>query len=112
MSTQYSEEYNLTIQRQLPINILLQVAYVGSQGHRLLATRDINPGNPQTCLDLITLGQGCGPFLEDSPYPFTLPARATLHLPYASPTTPRVPNIPCPAHTLTSSPAACTATGA
>ncbi len=112
MRTQYSEQYNLAIQRQLPGNILLQVAYVGSQGHRLLATRDINPGNPQTCLDLIAVGQGCGPFLEDSPYSFTLPAGAVLHLPYASPTTPGGPNIPCPANPLASAPAACTVTGA
>ena len=29
-----------------------EVGYVGSQGHRLLATQDINYGNAQTCLDL------------------------------------------------------------
>src|SRR5262249_32355980 len=43
---QYSNQYNLTIKRELPGNILLQVGYVGSQGHRLLASYDLNHGNP------------------------------------------------------------------
>src|SRR5258708_14635813 len=65
----------------------------------------------------MALGQGCGALLEDRPYPapggsFMLPAGATLHLPYASPTTPGGPNIPCPANPLASAPAACTVTGA
>jgi hypothetical protein len=54
MRTQYSEQYNLTIQREVAKDMLLQVGYVGSQGHRLLASRDLNPGNPQTCLDIIS----------------------------------------------------------
>jgi Carboxypeptidase regulatory-like domain len=121
LRTQYSEQYNLTIQRQLPGNILFQVGYVGSQGHRLLATRDVNPGNPQTCIDLSNLPtaafsmsstKGCGPFLEDSFYSFTLPAGTTFHLPYSSPTTPGSPNIPCPANPLVSAPGACTIVGA
>ena len=52
MRSQYSAQYNLTIQRQLTNDMKLEVGYVGSQGHRLLATHDINYGNPQTCLDL------------------------------------------------------------
>ena len=50
--TQYAEQYNLTIQREVAKNMVLQLAYVGRQGHRLLASQDLNPGNPQTCLDL------------------------------------------------------------
>jgi len=38
MRPQYQNQYNLTIKRELPGNMLLQLAYVGSQGHRLLAT--------------------------------------------------------------------------
>jgi hypothetical protein len=96
MRPQYSDQYNLTIKRELPGDILLQVAYVGSQGHRLLATYEVNPGNPTTCNDLAAQGQGCGPFGEDSAYSFTLnlPAGQTFHLPYVgSPT--GGPNIPC-----------------
>ena len=108
---QYSDQYNLTIKRELPGDILVQVGYVGSQGHRLLASYEINPGNPTTCNDLNTVvGAGtCGPFGEDLPYSFTLPAGGVFHLPYAPPPSPGSPNIPCPP---THAPAACTITGA
>ena len=72
LRTQYTAQYNFSIQREIAKDLLLQVNYVGSQGHRLLASHDINPGNPQTCLDLINLGQGCGPTAEDNTYQFTL----------------------------------------
>ncbi len=75
---QYSDQYNLTIKRQLPGDILFQIGYVGSQGHRLLASYEINPGNPTTCNQLNTiLGAGtCGPFGEDSAY--TIPAGTVI----------------------------------
>jgi hypothetical protein len=76
MRTQYSVQYNFGIQRQLRQDLVLQVNYVGSQGHRLLAIHDINFANPQTCLDINTvLGAGsCGPFGED--FTYTIPAGA------------------------------------
>jgi len=87
MRTQYSAQYNLNIERQLAQNLVLQIGYVGSQGHRLLASHDINAANPQTCLDIITLANNnpnsvssygapgsCGPFLEDNQFTVTLPA--------------------------------------
>jgi hypothetical protein len=87
MRSQYADQYNLTLQRELRSDVVLQVAYVGSQGHRLLGTRDINFSNPQSCLDLnATLGAGnCGPFGED--FQFIIPvgtkiAPQGLHLPY------------------------------
>jgi hypothetical protein len=108
MRSQYSDQYNLTIKRELPGGMLLQVAYVGSQGHRLLATYEVNPGNPQTCNDLAALGQGCGAFGEDSPYVFTLPQGQVLHLPYVG-GGPNGQNIPC---SITNPSAACVITGA
>ena len=86
MRTQYTAQYNLTVQRQLAQDIVLQLGYVGSQGHRLLASHDINAANPQTCLDIISIqGQGaCGPFAEDSAYGLTVPAGFTFHLPNGS----------------------------
>src|SRR6266478_1706093 len=116
--TQYAEQYNLTIQREVARDLVLQLAYVGRQGHRLLASQDLNPGNPQTCLDLQTISAlppnndpslGCGPFLADSPYSLVVPAGQTFHLPYAPPKTLGGPNIPCP---IANAPAACTITGA
>ncbi len=53
--TQYSEQYNLTMQRALGRSMMMQVGYVGSQGHRLLVSHDINYGNTQSCLDLMNL---------------------------------------------------------
>ncbi|MGD0508424.1 MAG: carboxypeptidase regulatory-like domain-containing protein [Terriglobales bacterium] len=87
MRTQYSAQYNLTIQHELARDMKLEVGYVGSQGHRLLATHDIDYSNPQTCVDLNNiLGSGaCGPFTEDSSF-FIPPGTvlpAALHLPYA-----------------------------
>jgi hypothetical protein len=87
LKSQYSEQYNLGITHELARDLVVSVGYVGSQGHRLLASRDLNPGNAQTCLDLIaTLGDGsCGPFFSDSS--FFIPAGTViapqgLHLPY------------------------------
>jgi hypothetical protein len=84
LRTQYTAQYNFSIQRELARDLLWQVNYVGAQGHRLLASHDINAGNPQTCADLNTyLGNGtCGPTLEDNIFPpFTLLPGQTFHLP-------------------------------
>jgi len=94
MRSQYSEQYNLTIKRELPGDILFQIAYVGSQGHRLLATYEVNPGNPFTCNDLAALGQNCGPFGEDSVYQFMLNPGQSLRLPYVM--GPNGVDVPCP----------------
>jgi hypothetical protein len=96
LRTQYSAQYNLTIKRELPGDILLQVGYVGSQGHRLLAIHDENAANAQTCLDLANLGQGCAPFGEDSQYQFVLPPGQVLHMPYVAGNAAGGPNIACP----------------
>ena len=42
MRTQYSAQYNLTVERELATDLKLEVSYVGTQGHRLLATHDVN----------------------------------------------------------------------
>jgi hypothetical protein len=97
MRAQYSDQYNFTIQRELARNLVLQLGYVGSQGHRLLATTDLNRATPQTCLDIMALaGQNpnnvssfgsaasCGAFLEDNQYTITLDPAApisTFHMP-------------------------------
>jgi Carboxypeptidase regulatory-like domain len=95
--SQYAEQYNLTIQRELAKDLVLELAYVGRQGHRLLATQELNPGNPQTCLDLNQiLGVGtCGQFGADTEYDIpagAIPAGFTLHMPYGSASTITGPN--------------------
>ncbi len=85
MRTQYTAQYNLTIQRELGAGTKFQIGYVGSQGHRLLITHDLNYGNAQTCLDLRNMGLGCAPFLTDIPYfipPGTIIPAGGLHMPY------------------------------
>lgn len=100
--SQYAEQYNLTIQRELAKDLVLQLAYVGRQGHRLLATQELNPANPQTCLDLERIavatgddGLACGQYYGDSAFFIPageIPAGMTLHLPYGSVPTVTGPN--------------------
>ncbi|MGA7379206.1 MAG: hypothetical protein WBX03_00015, partial [Terriglobales bacterium] len=120
LRTQYTEQYNLTIQRELARDLMLQIGYVGSQGHRLLTGRDINPSNPQTCQDMINISQyyapklangnpnphanaalnsdyACGPTIEDSEWSLpanSIPAGFSLHMPYGSTPVYNGPNNP------------------
>jgi hypothetical protein len=75
----YTENYFLSIERQITQNTLFSVSYVGSQAHHLLLVYSANPGNPQLCLQLgIPYGQPgsilapgtqpCGPGLENNTY--------------------------------------------
>jgi hypothetical protein len=60
----YTEQYFFSIQRNLDINTVLELSYVGSQAHHLLVVYSANPGNPALCLSL----PGCGPGGENSTY--------------------------------------------
>ena len=83
LKSQYAEQYNLTVERQLTKDMLLRVSYVGTQAHHLLASYDQNYGHAETCLALNNLPAGsllsappslggtptsCGPFGSDSEY--------------------------------------------
>ena len=97
---QYAVQYNFTLQRELTRDMVLQAGYVGSQGHRLLATHDLNYGDAQTCLDLQNISNyyatsdptlssslSCGPFYADSSFQIpanSIPAGMSVHLPYGS----------------------------
>jgi hypothetical protein len=73
----YAEHYNLSIQRELTNATVLTLAYVGTQGHRLIAQYDANPGNQALCLQLSNPNNvfpgspTCGPNGEQQTY--TLP---------------------------------------
>src|SRR5580704_12335686 len=106
LKTQYEEQYNLTIERQISKSTVFRISYVGTQAHHLLASHDENFGTPETCLELNNiLGDGtCGAFGSDSPYfipasmqipVFTPPAGLSaytgctgLYLPYNGPAGP------------------------
>jgi len=97
LRTQYTSQYNLTIQRELSNSTMFQIGYVGSQGHRLLATHDINPSNPQSCLDIINIANinpanvtsfgsqaTCGQTEEDTQWSVTVPSGYQFHMPNGS----------------------------
>ena len=68
----YTEEYMLSLERQLNSNTLLSVSYVGTQAHRLLVLIEANPGDPALCLslsepsDVMPGTPTCGPFGESN----------------------------------------------
>jgi hypothetical protein len=70
----YAEHYNLSFQRELTKATVLTLAYVGTQGHRLIAQYDANPGNQALCLSLSQLSDvapgspTCGPNGEQQVY--------------------------------------------
>jgi len=111
LRAQYAEQYNFTIERQLTSDMVLRVAYVGTQDHHLLAIHDLNYGNSQTCVDLANLGvtPTCSALGADTQYSFTLMPGQTFHMPYIPGPNPNGPNIPCP-YANPSAPAACTIT--
>ncbi|MGH9714662.1 MAG: carboxypeptidase regulatory-like domain-containing protein [Candidatus Acidiferrales bacterium] len=113
LRTQYADQYNLTLERQLGKAMVLRVAYVGTQAHRLLASRDVNAGNIQACLGLANLAAAlpnnvltapasaggvptaCGSFNEDSSY-FITPGTVIPAGISAMPPQPfKVPSINC-----------------
>jgi hypothetical protein len=71
----YTEHYNFNVQRQIGSTALLMLAYVGSQGHHLLANLPFNPGIPARCFEINAIlaqynptAAPCGPGLEDQIY--------------------------------------------
>lgn len=69
--TPYSENYTLSIERELARNTVLTASYIGSEGHHLLALLPASPGNPALCLslsrpqDVAPGSPTCGPLAEN-----------------------------------------------
>jgi hypothetical protein len=94
----YPEHFNLSIQRELSKSTVLTVAYVGTEGHRLITQGDANPGSAALCNQLTAAGaidvtagtSGCGPGNENDV--FQLPTATAPCIPTAGPfpTTPQV----------------------
>jgi Carboxypeptidase regulatory-like domain len=69
----YAEHFNLSVERELSKNTVLTLAYVGTEGHRLITQFDANPGEAALCQQLtaqnaqdISAGTpGCGPGNEN-----------------------------------------------
>jgi hypothetical protein len=70
----YTEEYMLSVQREIHSDTVFTLSYVGNQAHHLLVLEAANPGNPALCLTLSQATQvapgsaTCGPFGESTVY--------------------------------------------
>jgi hypothetical protein len=72
----YAEHFNLSIQRELSKSTVLTLAYVGTEGHRLITSMEANPGNAAFCMQLTAQGAfdssanspGCAPNGEQDTY--------------------------------------------
>jgi Carboxypeptidase regulatory-like domain/TonB dependent receptor-like, beta-barrel len=72
----YAEHYNFSIERELSKSTVLTLAYIGTQGHKLISQNDADPGNIGLCQQLTAMGAtdltnsstGCGPYQENDTY--------------------------------------------
>ena len=74
----YAEHFNFSIQREISKSTVLTLAYVGTEGHKLISQYDANPGSAALCAQLnaqgaVDLNTGasspaCGPFGENDVY--------------------------------------------
>ncbi|PWT86343.1 MAG: hypothetical protein C5B56_12610, partial [Proteobacteria bacterium] len=89
----YAEHFNLSIQRELSKSTVLTLAYVGTEGHRLITQMEANQGDAALCQKLTAQGYldvtadptggavGCGPYAENDV--FQSPTAATPCFPPA-----------------------------
>jgi carboxypeptidase family protein len=83
----YAEHFNLSIQRELSKSTVLTLAYVGTEGHRLITQQEANAGSAALCNQLnaqgafdVTAGTpGCGPGNENDV--FQLPSATAPCIP-------------------------------
>jgi hypothetical protein len=71
----YAEHFNFSIQRELSKSTVLTLSYVGTEGHRLIAQSEANPGDAALCKQLYAQGYsdangavGCGPNAEQDTF--------------------------------------------
>lgn len=64
----YAEHFNFSIQRELSKSTILTLSYVGTEGHRLIAQTEANPGDPALCEQLAAEGANCGPNAEQNTF--------------------------------------------
>ena len=70
----YSENFTLSLERQIGQSTFLSTGYVGTEAHHLLVLISANPGNPALCLSLSQKNEvmpgtpTCGPFGESGTY--------------------------------------------
>lgn len=67
-SLPYAEHFNFSIQRELSKSTVLTLSYVGTEGHRLIAQTEANPGDAALCKQLNAQGAPCGPNTEQDTF--------------------------------------------
>src|SRR5580658_9491942 len=91
IKTPYMENYNLNIQQQISSKMVIQVSYVGSQGHRLWRFFDISqPGQSQITAADIAFAQGNQYVIGSGPTATFYPC-----YPSGGPANPNYPNNVC-----------------
>jgi hypothetical protein len=82
----YTVNYNLTIQRELPGQMVLSVGYVGSQGRHLERAYELNPALPGACAAIPTCIATTGEraqqgffFAQNFKNPLPIPGSNTLY---------------------------------
>jgi hypothetical protein len=79
----YSDNFMVSIERELAPNTVATASYVGSRGHHMVVIRQANPGNPALCLSVSDPSQvapgspTCGPFAENGV--FTTSSGQVIH---------------------------------
>lgn len=70
----YTQEWELSLQRQIRTSTVVSISYVGTVGRHLMTLEEANPGNQALCLQLMNPAnvapgtQTCGPNLENSTF--------------------------------------------
>ena len=64
----YAEHFNVSFQRELGKSTVLTLAYVGTEGHRLISQTEANPGDAALCIQLAAEGANCGPNAEQNTF--------------------------------------------
>jgi hypothetical protein len=70
----YTDDYIVSIDRQLARQLVATISYVGNTGHNILVVQATNPGNAALCLSLsdpsqVATGSAtCGPFTENGTF--------------------------------------------
>jgi carboxypeptidase family protein/TonB-dependent receptor-like protein len=58
LKTPYTYQYNLSVQREVARNTVLEVSYLGSSSHGLTGLQDVNPFTPGSTDRILNLGTG------------------------------------------------------
>src|SRR3954463_12690667 len=73
----YNQQWNITLQRELPAEVVVSAAYVGSKGTRLCLNREVNPAvsipGVKAGPGALRVPSGRSPAANPSGSPFALP---------------------------------------